>query len=221
MKRRLHFLIPYKHKFKISFQCNRAQWVHHYSTPCLPDNRSCSDIGQCLSGPHPKATNCHWATVSGPAQPLGGASVSPAHKQPMVKKGLLVKGFWTAVEWWLWGGEWGKRWIPAQPSPWGPPAHLAWASRWVGPQRTGLGCSGLLQSSEPSSRSPTSLGPGLEATVNLFPHPCVCDLTAVAVCLGYILWGLVSPLSGLRSLRANWVGHLAPSVMTAGHGVGI
>ena len=29
--------------------------------------------------------------------------------------------------------------------------------------------------------------------MNLFPHPCLCDPTAVAVCLGYILWDLVSP----------------------------
>ena len=31
------------------------------------------------------------------------------------------------------------------------------------------------------------VGPGLEAVVNLFPNSCLCDLIAVAVCLGHIL----------------------------------
>ena len=50
----------------------------------------------------------------------------------------------------------------------------------------------VLQSSEPSSRSATSLGPGLAATVALLPHPRPCDLTGAAACLGYLPWGLVS-----------------------------
>ena len=56
--------------------------------------------------------------------------------------------------------------------------------------------------------------------MNLFPFR-VSDLRAVAVALGHSLWDLLHPcLGGLRSLRVGWVGCLAPSVMTAGQGLG-
>ena len=73
-------------------------------------------------------------------------------------------------------------------SPGGPPAYpglgqgVSWRAR-------GTACG----APEPSPRPSTSLGPGLEAAVR-FSLPCLCDLRAMAVCLGCNLWDLVSPI---------------------------
>lgn len=75
---------------------------------------------------------------------------------------------------------------------------------------------------EPFPWPPTGLGLGLQAAVNFSPA-LLCDLRAVAICLGHSLRYPDPPtapscprLGSLRSLRASWVGCLAPSVMTLG-----
>ena len=109
--------------------------VYQTPGPAWPSGRAC------LCGPRPKATTVteppiagplgHWAvpqssppksnhrhpaTNSGPARPLGGASVGPAQ----VRKGQPVKGLWTAVE--RGCGVESEVGGGSQPAPWGPPA---------------------------------------------------------------------------------------------------
>ena len=65
---------------------------------------------------------------------------------------------------------------------------------------------------EPSPRSPRPRGGH-----GPFPHPSLCDLIA-AVCLGRLLWDLVSPHFGRPEEPEGQLGPgcLAPSEMTAG-----
>ena len=70
---------------------------------------------------------------------------------------------------------------------------------------------------ESSLRPSTSFGPGFEAVVNPFPHPCFCDLMAVAIYLGCSLWDLAPAFWVMRRLKASWVWC---SGMTAEQGMG-
>ena len=110
-----------------------------------------------------------------------------------------------SVEGWPSAGEWGQR-RPAWSSPWGLPAQ--WASGQRGAEGTGWGLC-------PSGLQGPHQGPA-QALRRL------CDLLALAVGpgRGAVCRTPAPSLFGLRSLRAGWVGRLAPSVMTAGQGRG-
>ena len=45
----------------------------------------------------------------------------------------------------------------------------------------------VLQGSRTLAKATHWVGPGLEAVVNRFPNSCLCDLVAVAACLGHSL----------------------------------
>lgn len=67
-----------------------------------------------------------------------------------------------------------------KPSPSSP--SLGPAGELKGPGQTG---DYVLQvTPESSPKALHSFGPGVETMVNPFPHPCFCDLMAVAICLG-------------------------------------
>ena len=101
-----------------------------------------------------------------------------------------------------------RRWLRRTP----------WDSGWSGGPR-GQGGAVDCRPPEASPRSPAGRGPGLEAAATLSPSsPLSPDGSGTAWAS---LWLSVSPsLGGLRSLGAGWVGHLAPSVTTAGQGLG-
>ena len=115
--------------------CNREAWAqplagtHHCALLLcilLLGNGSCSAIGQCLTGPHPQATNYQWATY----WYLSCSAIGQHHSGPCllvtVNEGPLGKWFSqeSVVRWWpdscLWGpyfffliqecisGRWGK-----------------------------------------------------------------------------------------------------------------
>ena len=116
--------------------CNREAWAqplagtHHCALLLcilLLGNGSCSAIGQCLTGPHPQATNYQWATY----WYLSCSAIGQHHSGPcllvIVNEGPLGKWFsQESVVWWwsdscLWGpyffffliqkcisGRWGK-----------------------------------------------------------------------------------------------------------------
>ena len=140
--------------------------MHHYAL--FPGNWSCSVIGWCLSGP---PLPPHWQPtvneppVSGPAQPLDSAAAGTTHKQPTVKKGQLVRGLRQQLS----GGCEVESDVKRQI-----PAFSRRPSSSPGPRPVGkLGCPEnrlgdvSCKALEPSPRPPTSLGPGLEAAVNL------------------------------------------------------
>ena len=76
-------------------------------------------------------------------------------------------------------------------------------SWWPGEQAEGC----VLQGSRALPKTPHWPGPGLEAVGDLSPDPRLCDLLAVTDLVH--LW-----------LRPSLVGCLAPSVVTAGQGLG-
>ena len=104
-----------------------------------------------------------------------------------------------------------------QPSPQGSPAHGHQTSRWLGGQGTGL-CPAGLQSphlSHPLAR-PKPWGGS-----DPLPHAHLCDLMAAAVCLGPSAWDLDLAISGAWGAWGQLgPGHLAPSAMALGQGVG-
>ena len=94
------------------------------------------------------------------------------------------------VLWWLSGGECGKRWV--QVFFWRSSSLLCLrqAIELEGP-RNRLGTTSH-RASALAQRPSTSLAQALRQCEPL-SHPCLCDLIAVAVCLGYSLWDLVFP----------------------------
>ena len=140
------------------------------------------------------------------------ARSGPSPHQPAVAERPLVGGFGQlVVECWSWESE--KRWIPASLQD--PPAHQAsgqresWRAWGIGWGRCSLGLQSphqgrplaLAQASWLPWMSPPSSPPPPKSSESA-GHD-LCDLPPPRLC-------------GLRSLRASWVGHLAPSVMTAG-----
>ena len=110
----------------------------------------------------------------------------------------------------------------SQPSPHGPPAHVAlgkWVSR--GPMLQVEDC--VLLVSRILINVTHWPGPGLEEVMtHPPPHPHLCLLMAAPICLGHFLRDLspLTPTSSLpygqpRGLKAIWAGCLAPSAMTA------
>ena len=81
----------------------QEHWSGSLLGTLLSDNRPCLAIGWCCCGSRPKATNCPWVTVSGPAQPLVSAAVGPIHKKPTVNYRALVGH--SANSWWSGGPE--------------------------------------------------------------------------------------------------------------------
>ena len=149
--------------------------------------RSCSAVGQCHSGPLPQASNCQWVTLSGAAQPLVGGEVCPSHKQPTVSKRPLVAHSAS-----------GQRSGGCQPeSEVRGFTRLHQASPSLGSvgelgfQRTGWGlCLAGLQ--RPCQGHPLAQ-PSPWGGGEPLPSPCLCELKAVAVCLGHSLWDLPLP----------------------------
>ena len=157
----------------------------------LPGNRYCSAIGWHLSWLHLQAMNCQWGTIRQVIQPMVGSV-------------------------WSTGGEWGKRHIQAF-------SQRLSSSPSLGPvgeieglgNRLGYG----LQDSRALIRAIHSAWQQCWTSV---PSPSL-QPNSSSRQPGCSRWDLVFPLShlgGLRSLRASWVSHLAPSVMTAGQGLG-
>ena len=149
----------------------------------------------------------HWSVLHWAPPTMNNcqrATVSESFSQP-------------SAELWSWGGEWGKRWIPAFSRC--PRAHLALGQRvsWV-VQETGWGlCPVGLQS--PRQGSPLA-GPALRWGESLL-YPCLCDLKAAAVCLACALLALPPPLQLPEELEGQLgLRRLAPSMMTAGQGLG-
>ena len=102
-----------------------------------------------------------------------------------------------------------------RPSPGGSPASPALDQRVSGrAQGTAWGvclkCSKALYYSWPSPCG----------SVNLFPHPCLCDLIAVAVCLGRSLWDLASHLDDLETWGPIGLSTWLPQGWPAGQRVG-
>ena len=150
---------------------------------------------------------CYQAV--GPAQKLVDALVQTTIREPQLGRGCRQQRSGGSEEREVRGGSW--------PSPQGPPAHLLWGQQvsWGSREQAGGRCpAGPWR---PQQGCPHWLGPGFEAAVNLSPiHPCLCDHLPGSPSMGPGL----STLGGLRSLRASWVGHLAPSAMTTGQGLG-
>ena len=114
--------------------------------------------------PPPQAYNCQWVTVSGLAQPLVEATVSPSLKWPIVTEQQLVGMLSQQLAgWWSSGRKWGKRWTLAFSL--GPSV----ASRWTGvgcvAQGTGRIC--VLQGSGGLATAAHWPGSGLEVAVSL------------------------------------------------------
>ena len=124
----------------------------------------------------------------------------------------------TAVEWWSWGGQWGKGQIPVFSLRLSHSPGLGSAGE-LGVQGPGWGlCPAGLQS--PPQGHPLAVAQALRSSEPC-PHPSLFDPIAVAVYLYHSLWDLLCPpLGGLRSMTAGWIGCLTPSVMTAGQCVG-
>ena len=132
--------------------------------------------------------NCQWVTIRCPAQLLISITVRPAHSY--CQWGTTEEVIKSRVVWWSSDGEWEKRQIQA--------------FFWRGWRSPNFGSVGELEgprnrlktttcsAPEPSLRPSTSLGPGLEERWTL-PHPCLCNLLAVAIFLGLSLWELISP----------------------------
>ena len=137
----------------------------------------------------------HW---SAPKQ-------APPTSSQLSRSNLWWGGFvQLLVECRSWDREWDKRWLPASPQD--PLAHQAlgqWVS-WEGPGNRLKAVSAhwpwLRPWWQPWMSPPSS---------PLWPNS--------SESAGHNLWDLPPPsLCGLRSLRASWAGHLAPSVMTVG-----
>ena len=67
--------------------------IEHDRTHCLAQNHCCGPLlhlpPHCALLP----SNGYHGTISSPVQPLDCTEVGPAHKQPAVKKGQLMRGF--------------------------------------------------------------------------------------------------------------------------------
>ena len=140
--------------------------------------------------------------------------MSPSHKQPTVNEWPLVAlfSYWSVPQWVLLTGKcqwgtWGSDSVKCRccgghqvesavrggfrSSSGGPPAYSASGKRlsWRA-QGTdwGLHPTGLQR----SHKGPPLVFPRPWGSGEPLSHPCLCDLTAVAVCLGYSLWDLVS-----------------------------
>ena len=157
----------------------------------------------------------------GIAQPLVGISVGSTHKQWTVNEGLLEKWFsqWWKV-WWSSGEEWGKRQIQAFSQRLSSSPSLGPVGELEGLEnRLGYG----LQDSRALIRAVHS---AWQQTLRQHwisvPSPSLQPNSSGRLsCCSQ--WDLASPpshLGGLRSLTFSWVGHLAPSMMTAGQGLG-
>ena len=152
------------------------------------------------SVPRPQAADCQWVTVSGSAQPLVGARV------------LLQAASCSRV---TLSGSVQQTWQSRGPQAESEVRSGSWfqLSR---PQVRGL-CPAELQN--PCQDCPLVRRPwgGSE----LLPDPHLCEVMAVALCLGHSLWGL-APAVGWPEESEGQLGpgHLAPSVVTAGYGLG-
>ena len=130
----------------------------------------------------------YHSTSHGPAQPLVGATVGPAHKQPAVQEwpwvGHSANCKWNA-------GRGVRSEVRADsglplPRP-SIPAHgvLGQQVSWGG-SRTNWGLSPAWLQSPLQGHALAGLRPWDSG--DPLPHPCPCDLTATAACLGRSLW---------------------------------
>ena len=157
----------------------------------------------------------------GIAQPLVGISVGSTHKQWTVNEGLLEKWFsqWWKV-WWSSGEEWGKRQIQAFSQRLSSSPSLGPVGELEGLEnRLGYG----LQDSRALIRAVHSAWQqALRQHWISVPSPSLQPNSSgrLPCCSQWDLAFPPSHLGGLRSLTFSWVGHLAPSMMTAGQGLG-
>ena len=174
-------------------------------------------VGTC-SGLIPQESNCQWTTARGPAQPLVGAAVGPSPKWVTVKRWPLLS---PSTNGRCCPEEETKVRDGSRPSPWlsglsglGPVGELGGPGNRLRP----VPC----RASRALAKSAYWLGPGLEASANFSPIPASATWWQQPV--WDVVWGCcpcsLGSLKTLRSLRARWVGHLAPSVMTGWRGLG-
>ena len=129
-------------------------------TPCYQTIGPAQSSVGTLVGPAHWQPTVNEPPISGPAS----AAVGAAHKQPTVKKGQLVRGLRQQLSDGCEVESEVKRQIPAfSPRPSSSSGRRPVGELGCPENRLGVSCKAL----EPSPRPPTSLGPGLEAVVNL------------------------------------------------------
>ena len=135
-------------------------------------------MGRWWSGPLPKLSNCQWVTISGPAQLLVSRAIGPSHKQATADESTNGRQS---------GGRPVQSEVRGRSLP--PPWSLQLTQPWItgGPREHAEAC--VLQGHRTLAKATHWQSQAWGGNDSL-PHPRLCDLIAVAACIGCSLWDL-------------------------------